>query len=158
MGAVAESPVPLASSVLASGMRGCRGSEDDRAGRPITLKHGVEESDRLGEESLAAIFHRFTAADADLTIFAALNAARVLDVLSSTPARPDSRSPCENSHLHALASRIGEILRLARRSGYPERGVALQFNRFRNPYGAKRKGRKVTLIQLVVDTRHLCVE
>ena len=43
-----------------------------------------------------AIFHRFTAADADadLTAFAALNAARVLDVLSSTPARPDSRSPC----------------------------------------------------------------
>ena len=57
-----------------------------------------------------AIFHRFTAADADadLTAFAALNAARVLDVLSSTPARPDSRSPCEYSHLHAPASRIGE--------------------------------------------------
>ena len=45
--------------------------------------------------SLARKFHRFTAADADMTIFAALNAARVLDVLSSTPARPDSRSPCE---------------------------------------------------------------
>ena len=73
---------------------------------------------------LARKFHRFTAADADLTIFAALNAARVLDVLSSTPARPDSRSPCENipslrskrkpDHLHALASRIGEIFGLAR--------------------------------------------
>ena len=56
--------------------------------------------------------HRFTAADADLTVFAALNAARVLDVLSSTPARPDSRSPCENSHLRALASRIGEFFAL----------------------------------------------
>ena len=64
---------------------------------------------------LARKFHRFTAADADLTVFAALNAARVLDVLSSTPARPDSRSPCENSHLRALASRIGEICGLARR-------------------------------------------
>ena len=38
---------------LASGMRGCRGSEDGLAGRPIGLKHGVEESDRLGEESSA---------------------------------------------------------------------------------------------------------
>ena len=38
-----------------------------------------------------------------MTTFAALNAARVLDVLSSTPARPDSRSPCKYSHLRALA-------------------------------------------------------
>ena len=47
----------------------------------------------------------------------------MLDVLSSTPARPDSRSPCENKpscvasgrlgHLRALASRIGEIFGLA---------------------------------------------
>ena len=105
---------------------------------------------RRGNLPLAREFHRFTAADADLTIFAALNAARVLDVLSSTccatqsllrlqagqaihglparrdevppalrlcparPARPDSRSPCENSHLRALASRIGEIFGLVR--------------------------------------------
>ena len=75
----------------------------------------------------ARISHRFTAADADLlelplasqarSDFAALNAARVLDprlliVGSSTPARPDSRSPCEISHLHVLASRIGEIFGL----------------------------------------------
>ena len=91
--------------------------------------------------TLSRKFHRFTAADADLTVFAALwrairgappsgapratesapggfvNAARVLDVLSSTPARPDSRSPCENSHLHALASRIGEISGLSVSTG-----------------------------------------
>ena len=36
------------SSVLASETRGCRGSEDGLAGRQIALKHGVEESDRLG--------------------------------------------------------------------------------------------------------------
>ena len=62
------------SSVLASETRGCRGSEDGLAGRQIALKHGVEESDRLGEESSA------------------------------------------------------------RRRGDPERGLALQFNRFRNSY------------------------
>ena len=80
MGGFAGAPVPPASSVLASGMRGCRGSEDGPAGRPIALKHGVEESDRLVEESPA------------------------------------------------------------RRSGDPERGLALQFNRFLNPYGAENTG------------------
>ena len=45
-------------------------------------------------------------ADANMTAFAALNAARVLDVLSSTPARPDSRSPCKYSHLRALARNL----------------------------------------------------
>ena len=78
--------------------RGCRGSDDGLAGRPIALKHGVEESDRLGEESSA------------------------------------------------------------RRSGDPERGLALQFNRFRNPYGAEMEGRKTTLIQRVGKTRNLCVD
>ena len=67
--------------------------------------------------SLARKFHRFAAAAADLLVLAALNAARVLDVLSSTPARPDSRSPCQNTHLHALASRIGEIFGLAVNAG-----------------------------------------
>ena len=81
VGDVAGTPFPHGSPVLASGMRGCRGSEDGRAGRPIGLKHEVEESDRLGEESSA------------------------------------------------------------RRSGEPERGLALQFNRFRNPYGAEKEGR-----------------
>ena len=76
--------------------------------------------------------HRFPVAiaDADSTIFAALNTVRVSwgarvplasqarSVLSSTPARPDSRSPCEYKPpcvtggrldpLRALASRIGE--------------------------------------------------
>ena len=78
--------------------RRCRGSDDGLAGRPIALKHGVEESDRLGEASSA------------------------------------------------------------RRRGDPERGLALQFNRFRNPYGAERMGIKMTLIQWVGKTRNLCVD
>ena len=98
MGDVAGTPVPLGSSVLASRTRGCRGSEDGLAGRQIALKHGVEEPDRLGEESSA------------------------------------------------------------RRRGDPERGLALQFNRFRNPYGAERTGRKTTLIQWVGKMRNLCVD
>ena len=44
-----------------------------------------------------------------MTVFATLNAARVLDVPTGTPARPDSRSPCENSHLHALARNMVRI-------------------------------------------------
>ena len=49
-----------------------------------------------------------------------------------------------------LDHRLGESDRLreessARRSGDPERGLALQFNRFRNPYGAAREERKTTL-------------
>ena len=76
LGDVAGTPVPVGSSVFASGTRGFRGSEEGFGGRPIALKHGVEKSDRLGEESSA------------------------------------------------------------RRRGDPERGLALQFNRFRNPYGA----------------------
>ncbi len=67
--------------------------------------------------ALTRKFHRFPAAGADLTAFAALNTARVLDVPTGTPARPDSRSPCEISHLRTLASRIGEI------SGLTARGV-----------------------------------
>ena len=55
---------------------------------------------------LTRISHQLTAADTDLTVFAALNAAGVLDVLSSTPARPDSRSPCKFSHLRALARNL----------------------------------------------------
>ena len=81
---------------------------------------------------LAHKFHRIPAAGADMIkptlaaqafcAFAALNAARVLDVLASTPARPDSRSPCQShslrskrepGHLHALASGFGEICELA---------------------------------------------
>ena len=83
-------------------------------GQPLDEAMRVELwSLRFHESTLARMSHRFTAADVDLTIFAALNAVRVLDVLASTPARPDSRSPCENSHLHALASRIGETCGLA---------------------------------------------
>ncbi|PWG65382.1 hypothetical protein DEM34_01150 [Spiribacter halobius] len=55
------------------------------------------------------------AAGADLADSPALRSARVLDVLSSTPARPGSRAPCPARHLHALASRIGEICGLASR-------------------------------------------
>ena len=50
---VAGTQVPLGSSVMASGTRGCRGSENGLAGCQIALEHGVEESDRLGEESSA---------------------------------------------------------------------------------------------------------
>ena len=49
---------------------------------------------RRSDEKLTRISHQPPAADADLTAAAALNAAKVLDVLSSTTARPDSRSPC----------------------------------------------------------------
>ena len=76
----------------------------------------------LPVRDLVRKFHRFPAADADLPGFTALNAARVLDVPSSTPARPHSRSPCETQgrlrskrrfeRLRALASRIGEIFAL----------------------------------------------
>ena len=89
VGDVAGTPVPLGNSVLASGTRDCRGSEDGLAGRQIALKHGVEETDRLAEESPAT------------------------------------------------------------RRGDPERGLGLQFNRLRNPYGVERMGRKRTLIQRV---------
>ena len=98
VGDVAGTPVPLESSVLSSGTRGCRGSEDGLADLRVALEHRLKESDRLGEESPA------------------------------------------------------------RRRGDPERSLALQFNRFRNPYGGERTGRKRTLIQSVVKTRNLCVE
>ena len=98
VGNVVGTPVPLASSVLASGTRGCSRSEDGRASRPIALKHGVEESDRLGEESSA------------------------------------------------------------RRSEDSEQGLALKFNRFLNPYGGAREGRKIMLIQRFVKYLNHCVE
>ena len=60
---------------------------------------------------LARISHQPPAADADLTAAAALNAAKVLDVPASTPARPDSRSPCPCRPLRALASCPGEKCR-----------------------------------------------
>ena len=50
---------------------------------------------------LAARIHRFTAADADPTVLAALNAIMVLDVPAGTSARPDSRSPCQFGHHRA---------------------------------------------------------
>ncbi len=73
--------------------------------------------------TLARKFHWFPAAGTDLTGFAALSAARVSmslasqarSVLSSTPAHPDSRSLCGNSHFRALVSGIGEISELAGR-------------------------------------------
>ena len=73
--------------------------------------HDVHHTNR--DTMPARISHRFAAADADQPASAALNAARVLDVPAGTPARPDSRSPCRYRHLHALASRIGEICGLA---------------------------------------------
>ena len=77
----------------------------------------VDPNDGAPPESrppqLARKYHRFAAADADLHNLSALNAAGVLDVLLSTPARPPSRSPCQIAHLRALASRIGEISGLA---------------------------------------------
>lgn len=49
-------------------------------------------------------FHRFTTPAANPTVLAELRRA-IHSVL------PGSRSPCQSSHLHALASRIGEFLR-----------------------------------------------
>ena len=66
-----------------------------------------------GTAAVAAMFPRSTAAVADPAVSAVLNAARGLDVPSSTPARADSRSPCRSRAPGALASRIGET----RRSG-----------------------------------------
>jgi len=57
--------------------------------------------------SQARLAPRFTAAAADLPANPALRSARVLDVLSSTPARPASRAPCLGRHVHALAARLG---------------------------------------------------
>ena len=89
----------------------------------------LEHGERPGH-GLARISHQLTAADADLPVFAALNAVRVLDVLSSTPARPNSRSPCEISHLHALASQSGEkcglVLKSVIRVSTPQPG-SLEF-------------------------------
>ena len=61
--------------------------------------------------------------------------------------------PCRRAHPPGP-----ERIPSARRSGYPERGLALQFNRFRNPYGAKRKGRKTILIQWIGEIRHICID
>ena len=70
--------------------------------RAPVSRHGAPACAR----GLARISHQLTAADTDLTVFAALNAAGGLDVLSSTLARPDSRSPCKFSHLRALARNL----------------------------------------------------
>ncbi len=93
---------------------------------------------------LTRMSHRFTAADTDIPANPAgpplrLRSVRVLlrafpgahpagalratrfapgesvDVLSSTPTRPNCRAPCLYRHLRALASRIGEICGLSRR-------------------------------------------
>ena len=78
--------------------------------------------------------------------------------------RDYSRSEDGLEERHApLDHRLGESDRLgeessARRSGDPERGLALQFNRFRNSYGAAREERKTTLLQRVGKLRDLCVE
>ena len=61
-------------------------------GAPGGRRGGDNEKDETRDPChagrLARISHQVTAADANMTTFAALNAARVLDVLASTPARP----------------------------------------------------------------------
>ena len=74
--------------------------------RVVRVKTFIAANRGVVLRSLARISHQVTAADTNMTTFAALNAARVLDVLSSTPARPDSRSPCKCSHLRALARNL----------------------------------------------------
>ena len=71
----------------------------------------------------------------------------------------DGRADLPVAFEHRLeeSDRLGEESS-ARRRGDPERGLALQFNRFRNPYGTERTGRKKTLIQSVIRMRNLCVE
>ena len=71
------------------------------------LAHGRTPDSVILIWVLARISHQSPAADADPTASATLNAAKVLDVLSSTPARLDSRSPCRCRRLRALASRTG---------------------------------------------------
>ena len=62
----------------------------------------------LARDALTRISHQPPAADADLTASAALSATKMLSVLSSTPMRLDSRSPCRRHHLRVLASHPGE--------------------------------------------------
>jgi len=56
----------------------------------------------------ARISHQTPAAEPVLPASAALRSARVLDVLSSTPARPVGRVPCIHGHLGPLATDPGE--------------------------------------------------
>ena len=85
-------------------------------------RRGVEldPATRANLDALARISPHLTAADADLPASTALNAARGLDVPSSTPARPDSRSPCRSRPLRALASRSGEKSGLGMTAGTPD--------------------------------------
>jgi hypothetical protein len=57
---------------------------------------------------LARISHQFTAANTHLPESTALRSEKVLDVLSSMPARFVPRAPCISGHLRTLASRPGE--------------------------------------------------
>ena len=86
----------------AFGITGCWMPRSGMRGRQRRQQQGWKSTGL----NLARISHQLTAADTDLTVFAALNAAGGLDVLSSTPARPDSRSPCKFSHLRALARNL----------------------------------------------------
>ena len=64
-------------------------------------------SGRVGSGTAANQFYRSVGGMMGLAVMGVLNAARVLDprlltIGASTPARPDSRSPCKYSHLRAL--------------------------------------------------------
>ena len=97
---------------------------DDLVGRAWSAasRRGLEldPATRANLDALARISRHLTAADADRPASTALNAARVLDVPSSTPARPDSRSPCRCRPLRALASRSGEKSGPGMTSGTPD--------------------------------------
>jgi hypothetical protein len=62
----------------------------------------------MDSSKLTRISHHFTAATAHLPESTALRSEKVLDVLSSTPARFVPRAPCISGHLRTLASRPGE--------------------------------------------------
>jgi len=77
----------------------------DREGRARPASDALSRSKQMHD-----LFYRRRALSATgvSPASAALRSARVLDVLSSTPARPVRRAPCVHAHLGRLATNPGE--------------------------------------------------